>query len=60
MSPTWRREDTDALMQARRVRVELAESASILSAVTDRLLALAAELNAEADADLSEETDGDR
>lgn len=57
MSPYWRREDNEALREARRVRVELAESASILSMTADRLLALAAELADEADPDGTDEGD---
>lgn len=49
MSPDWRREDTEELKESRRVQAELAESAAILSNVSQRLLALVAELNAELD-----------
>lgn len=54
MSPTWRREDNDELREARGIQVELADSARILMAVAQRLSALVAELNAEA-----EDDDGD-
>lgn len=45
MSPTWRREDQRALIEARRIQRELVEATGTLKAVADRLLTLVAELN---------------
>lgn len=56
MSPAWRKEDTAELIEARRLQVELAEAAGILTSVAARLSALVSELNDEA----KEEDDDDR
>lgn len=51
MSPYWRREDNEALIEARRLQVELAAAAQTLTLVATRLSVLVAELNAEAEGD---------
>lgn len=51
MSPTWRREDQNALIEARRIQRELATAAATLTSVAQRLSDLVAELNAEAEDD---------
>lgn len=51
MSPTWRKEDQSALMEARRMQVVLAEVTATLTAATGQLNELLAELSAEAGED---------
>jgi hypothetical protein len=48
VSPTWRPEDEEQLVESRRIQAELAASAAVLMTLAQRLNQLAAELNDEA------------
>lgn len=48
MSPSWHREDDAQLNEARRVQAELVTTSQALATMAQRLLELAADLNAEA------------
>ncbi len=49
MSPMWGAAQEAQLVESRRIQVELAESAALLMAVSQRLSDLVAELNAESE-----------